>query len=115
MTDVMGDEGREPIRGSAREEASELIDGRAAVPVTKLWYAFVLGWLPVLVATGALLVQNRAFRPRLAVALVLLSLLGVLYLVTTLSQAIGPVDLVSGAPDGRTLRRRAALLAAMAL
>src|SRR5262245_48075953 len=115
MTDVMGDDGREPIRGSAGDDASTPLDDRTAVPVTKLWTGFVLAWLVVLVASGAMLVQDRAFRARLAVGLAGLTLLGVLYLVVTLRQAIGPADLVSGNPDGRALRRRSALLAAMAL
>src|SRR5262245_15288431 len=114
MTDVMGGDEGETIGGSGRD-ATAPIDVRATVPITKLWYGFVLGWLPVLIANGALLVQERAFRHRLAVALVGLTLLGALYLVTTLRHSIGPADLVSGGPDGRTLRRRAALLAAMAL
>src|SRR5262249_50403964 len=115
MTDVMGDDNREPIGGSARNSASDPIHVPAAVPVTKLWTGFVLGWLLVLIAAVVLLVQDRAYRPRLPVALVGLTLVGVLYLVTTLRYAIGPTDLVSGRPDARALRRRTALLAAMAL
>src|SRR5262245_60997758 len=115
MTNVMGDDGREPIRGSAPDGASASVEGRTVVPVTNLWTGFVLAWLVVLVAVGAMLAQDRSFRPRLAVVLVGLTLLGALYLVTTLSQAIGPADLVSGRPDGPALRRRMALLGAMTL
>src|SRR5262245_27106121 len=115
MTDVMGDVERAPIRDSARDDTSAPIDVRTAVPATKLWTGFVLGWLVVLVAAGVLLVQDPSSRPRLAVALVGLTFLGVLYLVATLREAIGPTDLVSGAPDRRALRRRMVLLAAMSL
>src|SRR5215475_13400123 len=115
MTDVMEDRGGEPIRDSAPDGASQPIDGRTTVPVTKLWIGFVFGWLLVLVAAGVLLVQDRSYRPRLAVALAGLTLLGVLYLAATLREAIGPSDLVSDGPDGAALRRRVALLAAMTI
>src|SRR5262245_21585450 len=115
MTDVMGDVAGDPKRGSVRDGTSAPIEPRTRVPVTKLWTGFVLAWLVVLVAAGALLIQDRAFRARLAVAVVVLTCLRVRYLVATLAEAIGPTDRVSGAPDGRALRRRMALLAAMAL
>src|SRR5262245_14621158 len=115
MTDVMEDDGGELVRDSAPGGASASIRGQAVVPVTKLWVGFVFGWLLVLVAAGVLLVQDRTYRPSLAVALVGLTFLGVLYLVATLREAIRPSDLLSEGPDGRALRRRMALLTAMAI
>lgn len=67
------------------------------VPPTKLWIAFVLGWLVPLGATGVLLAQRIA-GPRLVAALAGLALLGALYLYVTLREAL--------APDSAGVRRR---------
>ena len=89
------------------------MDSRTAVG--KLWIAFVLGWLPVIGATGVLFVRDPMSRPRLAPALLLLALLVGLYLWLTLRDPIEAADLTAAGPPPSALRRRLSLLGAMTL
>jgi two-component system sensor histidine kinase DesK len=88
---------------------------RVAGPTTRLWTAFVLGWLTVLGATGYLLAHDARARPRLASALLTLVLFSALYLWVTLRDALAPSDLGPDGPGAATLRRRLLLLTLMAL
>jgi two-component system sensor histidine kinase DesK len=94
-------------------DAPEIDAGRATTPVTRLWLVFVLGWLVALVVTGVLLVRERPANTRLGPALTVLTLLAVVYLWTTLRQAIGPADFSSEGPGVRVIRGRFALLGVM--
>jgi two-component system, NarL family, sensor histidine kinase DesK len=95
------------------QDAPTINPGRAGTPVTRLWLAFVLGWLVALVVTGVLLVRERPANTRLGAALTVLTLLAVVYLWTTLRQAIGPADFSSEGPSPRVIRARLALLGVM--
>src|SRR5215204_1480302 len=86
---------------------------RSGTPVTRLWLVFVLGWLVALVVCGALLVRNPPATARVGPALLALSLLAVVYLWTTLRQAIGPDDFTPDGPAPRAIRTRLTLLGVM--
>jgi two-component system sensor histidine kinase DesK len=85
------------------------------VPVTRLWTAFVVGWLLVFGVTGNLLVRERLPPSRLAAVLLGLTLLAGLYLWVAMRSAIGPADLSPGGPGRAAVRQRLLLLAAMTL
>lgn len=86
---------------------------RPSMAVKRLWVVFVLGWLVALVVTGVLLVRDPRPTTRLGAALTLLTLLAVVYLWTTLREAIGPDDFTSEGPGRRAIRGRLTLLGVM--
>ncbi len=88
---------------------------RGSIPVSRLWTAFVAGWVVVLVVIGGMLVQARYAPTRLAVALATLVVLAGLYLWVTLREAVEPEDLAPGGPGAAALRRRLGLISAMML
>ncbi|MGH7710316.1 MAG: sensor histidine kinase [Gemmatimonadaceae bacterium] len=83
--------------------------------MSKLWTAFVLGWLSVPVVTGFLLRNAPVTRPRLAAALLGIVVLSVLYVWTAMRWAIAPSDLTPEGPPTSTLRTRLLLMGAMTL
>jgi two-component system, NarL family, sensor histidine kinase DesK len=84
--------------------------------VTRLWKAFVLGWLLVpMVGASFLVVSAQLPAGRLAVDLLMIAGLAVLYLRLTLKEPLGPGDLDPGGPSTPELRRRFVTLALMSL
>jgi len=85
-----------------------------ATPVSRLWLAFVLGWVVMLVVVAGMLVQAKYPAAMLAVALPAIAVLGILYLGVTLHRPIEPADLAPSGPEPGALRRRLAVLGGMA-
>ena len=105
----------EAMAGSGRRDsmAAPTWAAAGAVPVPRLWTAFVLGWLPMLGFVAWGLVQEELGPPRLAAALLGLAGLGGLYLWLTLRGALTGADLTPAGPAPTMVRRRLLLLAAM--
>jgi two-component system sensor histidine kinase DesK len=83
--------------------------------VTRLWIVFVLGWALVPAVSAGFLVSTGLPIARLAPTLLGVSALLGLYLRLTLREAVGAGDLDPEGPPRVQVRRRLALLAAMAL
>lgn len=83
--------------------------------MTRLWIVFVLGWALVPAVSAGFLVSTGLPIARLAPTLLGVSALLGLYLRLTLREAVGAGDLDPEGPPRVQVRRRLALLAAMAL
>jgi two-component system sensor histidine kinase DesK len=90
-------------------------EATAAVPVPRLWTTFVLGWSLVFGVVAIMLARQPLSPLRLVWALLLLALLAALYLGLTLRGGLTRADLTPRGPPTFVVRRRLAVLAAMAL
>src|SRR5262249_38283749 len=118
MMDVMGDTRSQRTltnRTSGMGRPQLAIRSLKGIRVTRLWIAFVLGWLLVPVVRAGFLVASGAPAPRLVLEVLAVLAIAALYLWLTLRDSLRPSDLDPEGPAAPQLRRRLMLLSAMSV